>query len=135
VGGLRFFLTWLLLAGSATFLIFSFPFPARSSVEAEPTAIELDGCTAAESMPVSFHLINHSSQSLPILGLRGACGSNCCFRVNQGDMAKVPPGRSKVDLLVRPVAEGSFDAEVSFYVEDHGLREIRVSIRGMAKNR
>ena len=119
------------LAGGA-YLYFS---PSGPWLEIAETDVELAGCTAGEKYDVVYRLDNLSGRPMRVLGIAGSCGSNACFLATNKDMpGSLPPGVNEIRFPLSVNGAGDFRTQMCLWVDDHGTREIVLSVHGTAKS-
>lgn len=80
---------------------------------------------------IEVEVHNRSNQSRRIIGLSQGCTETCCFSSYQSGPVTVPPGGSftySCELTVN--VPGPFRVGMALFLEEHGIREVIVAVRG-----
>jgi hypothetical protein len=119
------------LAGAGWFCCFRHDSRSWLDVEAE---LEVPWCVSGQERQVVFHLHNRSGRPMRILGLSGACGLNACLFPPEDykSLHELPAGEFKLVCKSKIGGPGEFRAPLYLWVDDHGTREIVLSVHGTA---
>lgn len=77
---------------------------------------------------VDFHVHNRAKQALQVIGLAQCCGVNSRFWLKQSVPFEVPSGDSDLSCNLEVFSRAAFENELRLFVNDNGLREVRLTI-------
>src|SRR5262245_11313065 len=81
---------------------------------------------------IVFHITNPSDRPRRIIGFSGTCVVNCCFSSSHSSPVEIlPRGNFPYTTELSIQAPGSFEVTVRLFVEDNGLQELPLTIRGI----
>lgn len=99
-----------------------FPVPAERDVGTVPLGV----------CPVAFDLTNTAARPRRVLGAEASCKKNC-IRAGADELMTIGPGETVAygcELVLK--VEGPFELEMPILIEDNGIREIVLKVRGVA---
>ncbi len=97
--------------------------------------VELPGPDLGE-VPVGVFVFevavtNPSGRPVTVLGVPFRCADNCCFCSERPNDVVAPGQRLLHRVALDVKGPGPFEAEILFYLNEDGLREIPIPIRGV----
>jgi hypothetical protein len=83
-------------------------------------------------LQVSFRVTNPSGHVTEVLGASELCGKDGCFKLLSNAPQAIPPAGS-VDVVceLTVVREGPFEISGSLYLNNNGLRAVKLTLRGV----
>ena len=121
----------LALVGLAVYSYFAPPLgPALVVAKGD---VELGDCAAGQDVDVVFRLQNNSGKPIPVLGMVLSCGARCCLTLKQPDYPpEFPPGPNDIECSLKINEPGTFSTDMRVYVDDQGMRDITLTVKGTA---
>lgn len=116
------------LAGWSYFTEHRPPPPPGLEVDA---VVELGDVVIHKPFPVVTRARNTSHWPARILNVGSGCGPRCCYRPLQEGPIEVPPGgKAEYRWEATIVGAGPFEAQVPMFLDDGGLRNVTILLRG-----
>ncbi len=122
----------LIALGGGAYLYFT-P-PTGTWLQVAETDVELAGCRAGQNYDAVYRLNNRSGGPMRVLGVSSTCGLEACFHANYADLpGPLPPGITEAHFPLTVHSVGDFRTQMYLWVDDHGTREIVLSVHGTAE--
>jgi hypothetical protein len=109
--------------------------PELDSTLEPPFVVETDrelGEVSVGDRELTFQITNPASRPRRIMGLNDGCGKGYCLYAKDESQIVVPAGGTvsySCKLVVRN--RGPFDAKITIFLEDNGVREEPLIVRGV----
>jgi hypothetical protein len=110
------------------------PADATPRLEIENPVIELGELKSHETVTFDVRITNRSALPGRVLNVSRSCDLGGCFDSTIDGPVEVAPGGS-VTYPVRfaPSGSGPFEAQVRMFLDDGGMRQVKVTVRGVAR--
>ncbi len=83
---------------------------------------------------ISLKLINDSARSSRVIGMDEACMGTVCFGPVFSMQMPIPAhAEINYDCLLKIRQPGPFEIPLGIFIEDHGIRKLTVTLRGVGK--
>lgn len=81
---------------------------------------------------VAFQIHNPNQQPRHVVGVSECCFANCCVGPKAQQQVEVEPGATQTYVCyIRVKSAGPFEAPITLYLDDDGLREVTLTVRGV----
>lgn len=82
---------------------------------------------------VQYRITNSSTNAVNFLGGGGLCNPTCCFVVISPERALIGAGTHlEIFCKLHIGSPGPFEATIPIYFDDNGIREVLLTVRGIA---
>jgi hypothetical protein len=83
---------------------------------------------------VVFQVANVSDQPRRVVGAANECVQNVCYKFKLEDPITIAPGKTDdIACELSVSGDGPFEVSMLLYLEDEGIRQVPLSVRGVGE--